>query len=158
MKKIALDDLVKMSESRYSLVTIVSKRARQIVDGSPPLIETDTTKPLAIAIEEFYERKYEAIYDYEQYQKEHPETLKKTEKTEKTEEDSEDEDSENSKNLKNSEAPENHESEDAENSENSENSEKPENLGTATEAHDFEEKSNDEEKNARDAEKEKPDE
>lgn len=74
MKKIALDELINMADSRYSLVTIISKRARQIIDGSQVLVKTNTTKPVAVAIEEFYEGKYQAIYDYDQYKKNLQET------------------------------------------------------------------------------------
>lgn len=69
MKKISIDELIDMVDSRYSLVTIVSKRARQIIDGSEVLVKTNTIKPVAIAIEEFYENKYQHIYDYDQYKK-----------------------------------------------------------------------------------------
>lgn len=69
MKKISIDELIDMVDSRYSLVTIVSRRARQIIDGSDVLVRTSTTKPVAIAIEEFYEGKYQPIYDYDQYKK-----------------------------------------------------------------------------------------
>ncbi len=69
MKKISIDDLNNMVDSRYSLVTIISKRARQIIDGSELLIKTNTKKPVGIAIEEFYDGKYEAIYDYDKYKK-----------------------------------------------------------------------------------------
>jgi DNA-directed RNA polymerase subunit omega len=69
MKKISIDELIDMVDSRYSLVTIVSRRARQIIDGSEELVRTSTTKPVAIAIEEFYEGKYQPIYDYDQYKK-----------------------------------------------------------------------------------------
>ena len=69
MKKISIDELIGMVDSRYSLVTIVSKRARQIIDGSDVMVKTNTIKPVAIAIEEFYDGKYEAIYDYDQYKK-----------------------------------------------------------------------------------------
>lgn len=69
MKKISIDELIGMVDSRYSLVTIVSKRARQIIDGSDILVRTPTIKPVAIAIEEFYEGKYQAIYDYDQYKR-----------------------------------------------------------------------------------------
>ncbi len=70
MKKISVDELVGMVDSRYSLVTIISKRARQIIDGSEPLTKTNTIKPVAIAIEEYHEGKFEAIYDYDKYKKE----------------------------------------------------------------------------------------
>lgn len=69
MKKISIDKLNEMVDSRYSLVTIISKRARQIIDGSDILVRTPTIKPVGIAIEEFYDKKYEAIYDYDQYKK-----------------------------------------------------------------------------------------
>ncbi len=38
--------------SRYSLVVLAAKRAKQIKEGSPVLIETDSTNPLTIAMEE----------------------------------------------------------------------------------------------------------
>lgn len=66
MKKIPIDNLVDMVDSRYSLVTIISKRARQIIDGSDVLLKTDTTKPVSIAIEEFYAKKYDFIYNNDQ--------------------------------------------------------------------------------------------
>lgn len=69
MKKISIDELIDMVDSSYSLVTIVSRRARQIIDGSDVLIKTSTIKPVAIAIEEFYDGKYQPIYDYENYKK-----------------------------------------------------------------------------------------
>ena len=70
MRKISIDKLIDMADSRYSLVTIISKRARQIIDGSDILIKTPTNKPVGIAIEEFYDNKFEAIYNYDQYKKE----------------------------------------------------------------------------------------
>ncbi|GAA0114387.1 DNA-directed RNA polymerase subunit omega [Clostridium senegalense] len=45
-------DLLNKVENRYSLVVAASKRARQIIDGSEPLIETESTKPVTIAIKE----------------------------------------------------------------------------------------------------------
>ncbi|WP_313346747.1 DNA-directed RNA polymerase subunit omega [Sedimentibacter sp.] len=69
MKRISVDELIDMVDSRYSLVTIISKRARQIIDGSEVMVKTNTIKPVGIAIEEFHESKYEAIYDYDKYKK-----------------------------------------------------------------------------------------
>ncbi len=44
--------------SRYSIVLATAKRARQIVDGSDPMIETNEyDKPLSTAVEELYEGK-----------------------------------------------------------------------------------------------------
>ena len=38
--------------SRYSIVMATAKRARQIIAGEEPLVDTKQTKPLSIAIEE----------------------------------------------------------------------------------------------------------
>jgi DNA-directed RNA polymerase subunit omega len=38
--------------SRYSLVVLAAKRAKQIKEGSPVLIDTESTNPLTIAMEE----------------------------------------------------------------------------------------------------------
>lgn len=65
MKKIAIDELLDMVDSRYSLVTIISKRARQIIEGQDILIRTPTRKPVGIAIEEFYDKAFEVVYDKE---------------------------------------------------------------------------------------------
>lgn len=69
MRKISIDKLIDMVDSRYSLVTIIAKRARQIIDGQDVLIETDTKKPVCIAIEEFYDGEYDAIYETEEQRK-----------------------------------------------------------------------------------------
>jgi DNA-directed RNA polymerase subunit omega len=79
MRKISIDELNDMVDSRYSLVTIISKRARQIIDGSEPLVKTNTKKPVGIAIEEFHEGQYEAIYDYDKYKKELQADINETE-------------------------------------------------------------------------------
>lgn len=82
MKKIPIDELNEMVDSQYSLVTIISKRARQIIDGSEPLIKTKTKKPIAIAIEEFYAKKISPIYDYDMYKKALAANAEKTEDAE----------------------------------------------------------------------------
>ena len=38
--------------SRYSIVMATARRARQIISGEEPLVDTKQTKPLSIAIEE----------------------------------------------------------------------------------------------------------
>lgn len=45
------------NESRYTLVMVVAKRARQLVVGSPKKVETDLTNPISIALEEMKEGK-----------------------------------------------------------------------------------------------------
>ncbi len=39
-------------DSKYSLVIITAKRAREIIDGNPKLIETEIEKPVSIAAHE----------------------------------------------------------------------------------------------------------
>lgn len=45
-------DLLSHADSRYSLVVEASKRGRQIVGGSQPLIDNTGMKPLKTAVEE----------------------------------------------------------------------------------------------------------
>jgi DNA-directed RNA polymerase subunit omega len=49
--------------SRYSIVIATAKRARQLINGAAPLIETDFPKPLSVAIEELYQGKVKIIGD-----------------------------------------------------------------------------------------------
>lgn len=44
--------LLEKADSRYELISIVSKRARQIIDGSEPLVDEGLKKPVTIAINE----------------------------------------------------------------------------------------------------------
>ena len=45
-------ELLEKAESRYTLVVEASKRGRQIVGGSQPLIDAAEMKPLKAAVEE----------------------------------------------------------------------------------------------------------
>ena len=45
-------DLLEHADSRYTLVVEASKRGRQIVGGSQPLIDNTGMKPLKTAVEE----------------------------------------------------------------------------------------------------------
>ena len=45
-------ELCEKVDCRYTLVVEASKRARQLVDGAQPLIDTKETKPVSIAIDE----------------------------------------------------------------------------------------------------------
>ena len=51
--------------SRYSIVIATAKRARQLINGAEPLIETDYPKPLSVAIEELNEGKEKIVGDDE---------------------------------------------------------------------------------------------
>jgi DNA-directed RNA polymerase subunit omega len=45
-------DLLKIVDNRYTLITITSKRARQLIEGSEPMVDIKSTKPVTIAINE----------------------------------------------------------------------------------------------------------
>ena len=47
-----IGELLQKVDCRYTLAVEASKRARKLIDGSAPLIDTKETKPLSIAIEE----------------------------------------------------------------------------------------------------------
>jgi DNA-directed RNA polymerase subunit omega len=47
-----LSELSKKSDSRYTLVVQVAKRARQLVAGAKPLVSVKSDKPVTIAIHE----------------------------------------------------------------------------------------------------------
>lgn len=51
-------DLVEKAGDRYSVVVITSKRARQIISGSKPLVDIESNKPLTIAINELDSSKF----------------------------------------------------------------------------------------------------
>ena len=40
------------ADSRYTLVIMAAKRARDLIDGYPPLTDEDVTKPVSIAANE----------------------------------------------------------------------------------------------------------
>ncbi|MBQ6003245.1 MAG: DNA-directed RNA polymerase subunit omega [Clostridia bacterium] len=47
-----LDEILSKVDCRYSLIVEIAKRARELVDGDEPLIDTDQINPVSIAIEE----------------------------------------------------------------------------------------------------------
>ena len=46
------DKIDEQIDSKYALVILAAKRARQVKEGSRPLIKTDSTNPLTVALEE----------------------------------------------------------------------------------------------------------
>lgn len=48
----SLDSLVKKVDSKYTLVVLAAKRAREIMDGQQPLTESKSNKPVTVALEE----------------------------------------------------------------------------------------------------------
>ena len=57
MNKPPLAVLLSKVDSRYTLVTVAGKRAREIVSGSKPLVDCNSTKPVTIALEEIAQGK-----------------------------------------------------------------------------------------------------
>jgi DNA-directed RNA polymerase subunit omega len=51
-----IGELLEKVDCRYTLAVEASKRAREIIGGSLPLIDSKETKPLSIAIEEINRR------------------------------------------------------------------------------------------------------
>ncbi len=57
-------DEEKTINSRYSVVMATARRARDIVDGAIPLVETtENEKPLSIAVDELYQGKISVVSD-----------------------------------------------------------------------------------------------
>ncbi|MGN0438153.1 MAG: DNA-directed RNA polymerase subunit omega [Lachnospiraceae bacterium] len=52
-------------QSRYSIVLATAKRARQIIAGDTPLVDSNGLKPLSTAVEELYEGKVKIVGDEE---------------------------------------------------------------------------------------------
>lgn len=53
----SIKELSNVSDSRYTLVMLTAKRARELVEGAKPLIDTKSIKPVSIAIEEIVKGK-----------------------------------------------------------------------------------------------------
>ncbi|MFK5986108.1 MAG: DNA-directed RNA polymerase subunit omega [Pseudomonadota bacterium] len=57
MARVTVEDCLEFVENRFELVRIASSRARQIANGSEPLVEVDKDKPTVIALREIAEQK-----------------------------------------------------------------------------------------------------
>ena len=53
----SLEDLLKEVDSKFSLITMVSKRARQLNSGYPRLIKSVSNKNVTVALEEIAQGK-----------------------------------------------------------------------------------------------------
>jgi DNA-directed RNA polymerase subunit omega len=51
--------------SRYSIVLATAKRARQLISGVDPMVNSQSSKPLSIAVEEMYQSKVKILNDDE---------------------------------------------------------------------------------------------
>lgn len=52
-----INKLMEKVDSRYSLVIVASKRAREIIDGDEKLTDTESNKPVTIATHEIAENR-----------------------------------------------------------------------------------------------------
>ncbi|MCX6365415.1 MAG: DNA-directed RNA polymerase subunit omega [Armatimonadetes bacterium] len=57
------DKIDKQVDSKYALVILAAKRAKQLKEGSRPRLPTDSTNPLTIALEEIAEGKVQYKFD-----------------------------------------------------------------------------------------------
>lgn len=67
MIKPSIDTLVEKVDSKYTLVVAAAKRARELMNGKMPQVQSRSNKPVSIALEELaagrllYERTKEGI-------------------------------------------------------------------------------------------------
>ena len=52
MARVTAEDCLKNIDNRFALIMIASKRTKQLVDGSTPLIENKGDKPHVLALRE----------------------------------------------------------------------------------------------------------
>ena len=52
MAQVPIEELLKRCGSIYKLVTLAAKRAKEIAEGSPALVETSQRKATSVALEE----------------------------------------------------------------------------------------------------------
>ena len=81
----SINEIRKKADSRYTLVILSAKRARDIVDGKPILAEVDNDKPVSIAAHEIAEdlityRRHQDT-DAEALSEEHAEALPEYQET-----------------------------------------------------------------------------
>jgi len=55
MARVTVEDCLEFVDTNYELVLKASKRARDIADGAPTLVEEDNDKPVVIALREIAE-------------------------------------------------------------------------------------------------------
>ena len=53
-----MDDLLKRVDSRYTLVSVVAKRARKITEGDKKMVDSKNNSVVSVASEELVEDKY----------------------------------------------------------------------------------------------------
>ena len=51
----SINEIRKKADSRYTLVILAAKRARDIIEGKPTLIDEDPERPVSVAANEIVE-------------------------------------------------------------------------------------------------------
>lgn len=64
--------------SRYSIVLATAKRARQLIDGSQPLVDGNYPKPLSVAIEELSTSAIKIDSEEDEMEEQKPDTAEYT--------------------------------------------------------------------------------
>ena len=57
MTHVSIDDLLQRSGGIYKLVILAAARAKEVAEGSPPLVDTESRKVSSIAIQEILDGK-----------------------------------------------------------------------------------------------------
>lgn len=52
MKECPLDELIQAVDSKYTLVVVIARRARQLLAGKASLIDSQSDNPVSVALEE----------------------------------------------------------------------------------------------------------
>lgn len=52
MAQVPIEELLKQCGSIYRLVILAAKRAKELAEGAPPLVESASRKPTSVALEE----------------------------------------------------------------------------------------------------------
>ena len=60
MARITVEDCLKIIPNRFELTLAATYRARQVAQGSPPMVEPNRDKPTVIALRELAQGKYGA--------------------------------------------------------------------------------------------------
>ncbi len=61
MLKPSLDELMSRVDSKYALVVAASRRARELMAGAGPLVDTEATKPVTIALQEIADGRLDIV-------------------------------------------------------------------------------------------------
>ncbi len=57
MAQVPIEDLLKRCGSIYRLVILAAKRAKELAEGSPPLVQVSANKAASVALEEILQGK-----------------------------------------------------------------------------------------------------